>query len=1017
MAFFPCSFLLWLAIGTSGDQAQGDEQYQFLVGLCDKQMYEMAAKEGDKFLHDFPGHPKTDLARYRLASAQFELGKKSDAAANYRKLANVDGFEFAAEAAFRLGQCELEAKDFDAAIAALTRAEKAIAKDKAKDYIAAPAAFLLGEANFQKGDFTAAEVAYARSLKKDSAGAHAKDARYGIAWCRFRAKDFDGALAAIDDFLNNHGNDPLADEMRFLAGESNLEANHPKEALAAYQKVKDGPFTDAALRGRGFAKVALQDAAGAERDFASLLEKFPESRFAVEAAIQCASLRLKKDDAKGALAAVAGKAANESPEALLWRARAQSKLGDAKTALATVESALQKKPSKTFVEQLQILRGDLLADLGDTSKAGEAYAASASDYALHAAAITKLNANDVQGAAALAKSLLDRFPDSTYRPHAEIVLGEASFQGKNYDEAERHFATAYKNGDDDVKKRAATRLAWCAFLAGNFDAAAKRFQKLADAKDADAATREESLAMLGRAEDQGKHPDRAVAAWSRYLAEAGPDGKHRDEVLLGLVRLATGQDALAAADALLAGKNVPPSALDSVVALSERLRKDGDAKNANTLLERIIARGKNGDVPASARYALAYARYDAGAFDDAARLVEGLAGEANIDPTLRAAALELEVYARVKLNDGAGASKRLAALSSLTKDGKKRLELTRLVAETLKKAGDAKGAEALYADLEKSAKNDPSLAKEVAPEIAAERAYLALDRGDVKGAVAIVESVNPEVRGAIDDAAFFVGEALFTANDFQGASKLYERATHSNKLADKALYKGGFAAIKREDFALAQKQFQRLVTEQSKSPLLGESLYLLGESLYRQNEFEAAMAPLTRLRKEQPKHASIAKALFRLGLCAGKLKRWPEAQDALDDLARRFPDFPNLAEAELWHGRALAVAGNVRAARSALERTIALDKGELAARARIEIGRLHSSAGEHEKALAEFLKVAVLFGGDDVVAESLFCAGDSLEALGDKAKAQKQYEELVAKYPRSPFANDAKQRIERIRTL
>ena len=50
---------------------EGDDQYRFLVGLIDKEMYDMAAEEGTKFLRDHPRHEKVTLARYRLATELF----------------------------------------------------------------------------------------------------------------------------------------------------------------------------------------------------------------------------------------------------------------------------------------------------------------------------------------------------------------------------------------------------------------------------------------------------------------------------------------------------------------------------------------------------------------------------------------------------------------------------------------------------------------------------------------------------------------------------------------------------------------------------------------------------------------------------------------------------------------------------------------------------------------------------------------------------------------------------------
>src|SRR5690606_21075614 len=100
---------------------EADDQYHFVVGLCEKEMFELAADEAQTFLERWPEHARADHARYRLASALFALDRLEDAAAHYRKLAGRAGFEFQAEAAFRLAECALRAERFDESTAALER--------------------------------------------------------------------------------------------------------------------------------------------------------------------------------------------------------------------------------------------------------------------------------------------------------------------------------------------------------------------------------------------------------------------------------------------------------------------------------------------------------------------------------------------------------------------------------------------------------------------------------------------------------------------------------------------------------------------------------------------------------------------------------------------------------------------------------------------------------------------------------------------------------------------------------
>ena len=87
------------------------------------------------------------------------------------------------------------------------------------------------------------------------------------------------------------------------------------------------------------------------------------------------------------------------------------------------------------------------------------------------------------------------------------------------------------------------------------------------------------------------------------------------------------------------------------------------------------------------------------------------------------------------------------------------------------------------------------------------------------------------------------------------------------------------------------------------------------------------------------------------------------------------PEFENAVEAELWRGRALAARKKTRGARQAFERVIALDRGVLAARARLGLGHMSRDEGDLDEALSQYLKVAFLYAHEAEVSEALYHAG------------------------------------------
>lgn len=988
---------------------EADEQYQFVVGLCEKGMHDVAAKEAQKFLEHFPDHPKADLARYRLASSLFELGKTDEAAPQFKKLSAKRGFEYEAEVWLRLGQCELGAKRYDEAASAF---ENSLAKNK--DYLKVPASFLLAEAKFRGEKFDEAEARYREALRLDSKGPYAKDAAYGLAWCAFRRGDHDAATERIEDFCTRFPGDALEPELRLLEGEAHLDANRAKEALAAYRKVGDGPFKDAALRGAGFAQAALGDHAGAARSFGELVDGYPKSRFVAEATLQRGIHLLEAGDAKAARQVLSSPNAGGGADVLFWRARAETKAGDREAALASLDAAAkaQPSPSKDLLGRIRVARGDLLFDLGRAGDAAREYEQSGSDYALHAAAVASLNDGRADDAIRLAQQLLAGYPKSAYLAATNLTLGEAFFSQKKYAEAEKAFAAAGAPTSEPAQRsRALSRIAWCRYLSNDSAEAAKRFAEVV-AQFPDALEAEEAAFMQGRCLEAAGKSNEAAAVWKRHL-DAFPRGEHRAETLLGLSRVEEGPASVSRLETFL--RESPKSALAdrALYGLAEKLSAAGKTADAEPQYRELITRFPKSELLPAARYGLAWCVYDAKRYPEAVELLQPLVGDGDspLRPDLRASAAELLVWAEDKVGDVDAETSAYGRFAKLTDDEPRRFKAAKIVAAALKKAGRTGDGIALLDELRRGLRD-----KETAAAAQVECAYLALDQKNVDDAE---ERARAALRDApkspaVSEVLFFVGEARYDANEDDKAGRLYSVAAsvEGSTVADRALYKRGFTCLRRKDAQTAADCFRKLVDDYPKSDLHGEGLFLLGEALFRLDQFGPAADALAKLRTESPNHETMPKALFRLGVSLCRLDKWKDAESALSDLAVRFPKFENGVEAELWRGRALAALGQARAAREALDRVVSRDKGVLAARARIEIGKISMNAGRTDEALSEFLKVAVLYAHEDEVAEGLYLAGQCLEKLGDDARAQAQYEEVVTKHGSSAFAGAARQRLD-----
>ncbi|MBK7877451.1 MAG: tetratricopeptide repeat protein [Planctomycetes bacterium] len=1012
------AFLLGLVL--LGAPAQdADEQYTYVAALAEKGLHEQVVREAREFLRANPAHAKAELARYRLACALFELGRSKEAQPEFARLADRAGFEFAAEVQFRLAQCHLDAGERAEAEARLARVLAA-----KKDYLRAPALALLAQSELARKDHAAALAHFDELARASKDAGYALDARAGRAWCLYRLGKPAEAAAAAEAVLAGEAAG-RAGEMAFLLGECRLDQGDARGALAAFRSVGAGEFADAAARGEGFALAAVGDHAAAARAFGRVVREFSQSVHRAECALHEGIELLAAGDAAAAAKALARGELDADPDALGWRARAQAASGARDAALATLERAVGLAPAGERRDALALQRADLLAELGRGAEARADYARVGSARALLAAAVQALEAREPGQAVDLAARLLERFPDSELRTDALLALGEGLFGAGRHGEAAEAFAAAQERDADATRKtRACAREAWSHYLAGDLRRAAERFDAAARGP-AELAEVEEAAFMAGRAREDAGERDLAREAWARAL-QRFPRGAHADEARLRSA-LAESDGSTAALEELARGLDRGPLAARARFELAERRSHAGDDADALRDYRAALAADPQGPFAARARYGIAWSAFQSKDYSAAAAALRELdvapsvgAGERSrakgtdagpaVPPELAGAARELGAWIALRRGELDVALERWRALGAGASDEARSTSLVRALCAALAKANRAADARAVVEAFAASARTPSARAA-----ASIERVLLLADGGDADGA----ERALAEARTAAKDdprlaeAAFRIAEARFAAGEDARAIEAYDAAAASADagIAAPALYKAGFTRLRAGDAAGAERSLERLVASFPQHELVHESLFLLGEARYRQDDWPAAVEALERVRREAPRHAVLPKVLFRLGLAQGRQEHWKECAETLAELVKRAPEFPNLAEAELWRGRARGALGDARGARAAFDRVLALDKGLLSAAAHLEIGRLYFDAGDEDGALSEFLKVAVLYAGDDEVCEALVLAGQVLEAQGKPAEAAKQYREAREKHPKARYAAEAARRL------
>jgi TolA-binding protein len=229
------------------------------------------------------------------------------------------------------------------------------------------------------------------------------------------------------------------------------------------------------------------------------------------------------------------------------------------------------------------------------------------------------------------------------------------------------------------------------------------------------------------------------------------------------------------------------------------------------------------------------------------------------------------------------------------------------------------------------------------------------------------------------------------------------------------LYRLGRAHIELAAWSDAKASFERLDREFPEGPLRREAEFWIAEADRQQGDPKAAAVRLARLVAEPGEREPwIATAWLRLAQCQGELKRWKDLLSTTEQLRERFPRYELMNVAEYHSGRALQNLGRFDEAREAYRRAIGGHGDETAAQSQFMIGETYFHQKRYQEALREFLKVEILYAFPRWQADALLEAGKCHENLQENSRAVETYNRILEKYPNTPAAERASERLRLI---
>ncbi|MEQ8762430.1 MAG: tetratricopeptide repeat protein [Planctomycetota bacterium] len=1010
-AFALASWLLLLVPGQAAPQNQPDpalEAYQFASGLYGEKLYELAAKEYERYLERFDDHEKVPDALLRLGDCYLELGVYDKSVRTLERLTQRHSrFKDLPEALYRLGRSRLELGQLDAAAKAFAE----IGERYERHELAAPALYWQGEALFRSDAHEEAAKVLSRFVERHSDSPFQTFGRFTLGWAYFRTDQLEKAAEAFRAVLSDRDHAELHAEARYLLAESLYRRNQLEEALREYAKVpEDSDYGEAAQAGRAWSYSQLERHADASLAFASLAEAHPDSEEIGTYQLQAGISAYRAADYDRALSLLEQRRGSKLPEAeaAYWRGQSLLKSQRAEPALEEFSRVARGNPSDELAVRGWIGAGDALFELKRFEEAARSYDRAADRspdeelkaYALHASSLCFQRLGRPEEAVKRADLLLASGGPGSWQAEAAFAKAEGLFEAGQYDVAASTYARVAEESTDAERKRAATyKLGWSRFRQEAWEPAREAFTRAADLYT-DRPEGDESRFLAAQCALRLGDLDTADREL-RQLDRRG--GDFADEARLERARLFDQQDR--PDDALkLYSQTLEKGGTDQTLALAlyeqaGLAARTGRSDLARSSFERLIRDHSQFDeLVALSRHGLGWALIEAGESERAIESVTPILSDKKSREDLVEGSLRLVGAAYRQMGQP---EKAIGAFEELVKrfpKGRSALEARFGIGVCQATAGDARSASRTLSRLASE-----ELPSELADKVLYELAHAYDAMKDPKSALATRQKLVQTCPSSelVSETLFRMGESSYGENDFGSAADIYLKvATESSgELQEKALYKLGWSRRQAKSHTAAAEAFLNLGSRFPDSELAGEAFYLAGDSLVQVEAYQEATVPFEALLQRFPKHELVPRALFEMGRCEAKRERWDEALECLTRHARQYGESEHAFEASFWIGRCQEAKGRFPSAIQSYQRVTELSQGPTAAEAQLRIGECYAKQKDLDRAIAEMLKVKFLYGHPEWVAEASLRAAELFVAREQPDRARKLIQDVVKEGP------------------
>ena len=1004
-------------------------------GLLNRGLYDLAATEYRKFLENHDDHEKAPVARYGLAVCLFRTQQHVAAATELARLTSISGFAYAPEVGTMSGQCALAMKRYDAAAEAFER----VVRDHARHDLADDAAVGWIEALYLAKDYKKTVKQAERFARRHSDSPLFDRVALFRGLAEMGRSEYAAAAGVFDGLIERDRRGPFADQSMLLLAQCYHHENDLDKATRAYRKVlkrAESGYVADALHGL----ASLLQARGRSEESGELLDRllaeFPDSPLNASSKLLRARayFDLGQYDRAFELFAKAAKAdANAADEVAYWMAKCRLREGDFRGALQRLDAAIEKYGESDLIAEMHYDRAVALLRLGQDANAGQALADFRSRYAEHAMAPHALHllamTEHKQRAFDASLAHCDEF-EKKYTTHERasaiaFLAPENEFLSGDYANAAKAYTRFLDRfGDDRQAGRGGFRLGMCHYHLDRFDDAQPWLERAADSDERTGAFKRGLLA-LGDIHFRRGEWKRAEAYLKDYL-DTVTGVALADEALLQLalcrLRRSLYEDALAALDELVDRFPDSPHRLQAVFERGQALVALDRVTDAEAAFRRVLSEGQDSRFAPYATNHLASIALQTGDFKTAIERFDSIA-DADLGSKMKTDALFQQGQATMAAKDFSAAERIFARFVDTDSGHARAAEAHAYLAISLARQDRHDDALAAIKRVDRKARR--SLTTSLRSSLAYEKAWClrSLSRvGEAADAYRelLAHEPAPTLRAhAMLDLAGIEADV----ERFDEAAKLLRAlrelvGEHSAEVAADVVEQGSYrlavCAFELGRYKRAAELFEEFLGAFSESSLVASANYFCGEAWLRLDRHERGVKFLARVVEAFPSDPAYGPALLRLGESLALLQRWAKSEQACALYLSRFPNGEHAFKARFGVGWARENQHRHGEAITAYRKVVNQHKGPTAARAQFQIGECLFALEKHDEAVAELLKVDILYAYPQWSAAALFEAGRCFEKLSKPDQARDQFKRVADQYGSTHWAKLARQQLSKM---